>query len=173
MSYELTPGKDAPKIVDVIIEIPAFSEPVKYEIDKDGGCLRVDRFMATCMQYPCNYGFVPDTLSEDGDPVDVLVVTPHPLRHGCVISARPIGMLAMTDEKGPDAKILAVPEDSLCSLYKDVLSLKDLPALLLKQIEHFFTHYKDLESGKWVKIDGWKDLAATHQEIQDSIKRAK
>jgi inorganic pyrophosphatase len=173
MSYQLSPGKNPPSQIDVIIEIPAFSEPVKYEVDKDGGCLRVDRFMATCMQYPCNYGYVPDTLSEDDDPVDVLVVTPHPLRHGCVIAARPLGMLAMTDEKGPDAKILAVPDDKLCALYHDVKTLDDLPKLLLDQIEHFFTNYKALEKGKWVKVDGWRDLATAEQEIMDSIARAK
>ncbi len=171
MSGNMPAGKDVPNDINVIIEIPAFSEPVKYELDKDTNSLVVDRFMATCMQYPANYGFVPQTLSEDGDPVDVLVVTPVPLRHGAAIRCRPIGVLNMTDESGVDAKILAVPVNKLTPLYQDVHEATDLPALLLNQIEHFFEHYKDLESGKWVKVDGWADAAAAKQEILASIKR--
>jgi len=164
-------GKDVPNDINVIIEIPAFSEPVKYELDKDSHLLVVDRFMATCMQYPANYGFVPNTLSEDGDPVDVLVVTPVPLRHGSMIRCRPVGVLKMTDESGVDAKIIAVPHDKLTPLYSNVHEINDLPALLLKQIEHFFEHYKDLEKGKWVKVDGWADASAAKQEIINSQKR--
>ena len=167
----LTAGKEVPNDINVVIEIPAYSEPVKYEFDKDDNMLIVDRFMATCMQYPANYGFVPNTLSEDGDPVDVLVVTPHPLRHGAVIRCRPVGVLNMTDESGVDAKIIAVPHDKLTPLYHHVKEVKDLPELLLKQIEHFFEHYKDLEKGKWVKVDGWADAAAAKAEIEASVKR--
>lgn len=164
-------GKDVPNDINVIIEIPAFSEPVKYELDKESHLLVVDRFMSTCMQYPANYGFVPNTLSEDGDPVDVLVVTPTPLRHGSMIRCRPVGMLKMTDESGVDAKIIAVPHDKLTPLYRHVQETSDLPELLLKQISHFFEHYKDLEQGKWVKVDGWADAKAAKQEIINSQKR--
>lgn len=164
-------GKDVPNDINVVIEIPAFSEPVKYEFDKDSHMLVVDRFMSTCMQYPCNYGFVPHTLSEDGDPVDVLVVTPVPLRHGAVIRCRPVGMLKMTDESGVDAKIVAVPVDKLTPIYQHVKEIADLPELLIKQIKHFFEHYKDLEAGKWVKVDAWVDAAAAKAEILASIKR--
>jgi inorganic pyrophosphatase len=171
MSKAFSAGKDVPNDINVIIEIPAFSEPVKYELDKESHLLVVDRFMSTCMQYPANYGFVPNTLSEDGDPVDVLVVTPVPLRHGSMIRCRPVGMLKMTDESGVDAKIIAVPHDKLSTLYHNVKQLSDLPELLLNQIAHFFEHYKDLESGKWVKVDGWADTAAAKQEIVNSQKR--
>jgi len=171
MSLNLSPGKDIPNDLNVIIEIPAMSEPVKYEFDKDNGLLVVDRFMGTCMQYPANYGFVPNTLSEDGDPVDVLVVTPVPLRHGALIRCRPVGVLNMSDESGIDAKILAVPVDKLCQLYHEVKEISDLPNLLIKQIEHFFAHYKDLEKGKWVKIEGWGDAAQAKKEILASVER--
>jgi len=166
-------GKNPPNDVNVIIEIPAHSEPVKYEFDKDDNMLVVDRFMGTCMQYPANYGFIPNTLSDDGDPVDVLVVTPHPLRHGCMIRCRPVGVLKMSDESGIDAKLIAVPHEKLSPIYNDIQEATDLPALLLKQIEHFFAHYKDLEKGKWVKIDGWGDKAEAEAEILASIERAK
>ncbi len=169
----LSPGKNPPQDINVIIEIPAMSEPVKYEFDKENGLLVVDRFMATCMQYPANYGFVPQTLSLDGDPVDVLVVTPVPLRHGSMIRARPIGVLKMSDESGVDAKILAVPVDKLCQLYTEVKEIKDLPNLLIRQIEHFFSHYKDLEKGKWVKLEGWGDSQEAGLEIMESIQRFK
>ncbi|MDO8954744.1 MAG: inorganic diphosphatase [Gammaproteobacteria bacterium] len=171
MTSVFSAGKDVPNDINVIIEIPALSEPVKYEMDKESHLLMVDRFMSTCMQYPANYGFVPNTLSDDGDPVDVLVVTPIPLRHGCMIRCRPIGMLKMTDEAGEDAKIIAVPHDKLTPMYRDVHEIADLPELLLKQIQHFFEHYKDLESGKWVKISGWADANAAKKEIVDSKKR--
>ncbi len=172
MNLEQIPaGKDVPNDINVIIEIPAQSSPVKYELDKDSGTMVVDRFMATAMFYPANYGFVPHTLSEDGDPVDVLVVTPHPLITGAVIRCRPIGMLKMTDESGVDAKIIAVPVDKLSPIYVNVNSTDDLPELLLSQICHFFEHYKDLEKGKWVKIEGWADADAARAEILSSQKR--
>lgn len=172
MSLNAVPaGKKLPEEVNVIIEIPAHADPVKYEVDKDTGALFVDRFMATCMHYPTNYGYVPNTLSEDGDPVDVLVITPFPLLAGSVIKCRPVGVLNMTDESGKDAKVLAVPVDKLSTLYREVFETSDVPALLLKQIEHFFEHYKDLEEGKWVKIDGWSDAAAAKDEIVASVKR--
>ncbi|MFO8025959.1 inorganic diphosphatase [Thiohalophilus sp.] len=164
-------GKDIPDDVNVIIEIPAHSDPVKYEVDKDTGAMFVDRFMNTAMHYPCNYGYVPHTLSEDGDPVDVLVVTPMPVISGSVVRCRPIGILKMTDEAGPDAKLLAVPITRLCQLYNKAETPEDMPQQLLDQIAHFFEHYKDLEEGKWVKIDGWGDKEAAHQEILDSIER--
>ena len=164
-------GKDIPNDINVIIEIPAHSDPVKYEVDKDTGAMFVDRFMNTAMHYPCNYGYIPHTLSEDSDPVDVLVVTPMPLISGSVVRCRPIGMLKMTDEAGPDAKLLAVPITKLCKLYEDVDSPEGISRQLLDQISHFFEHYKDLEEGKWVKIDGWTDKQAAHQEILDSSER--
>ncbi|MBI2778532.1 MAG: inorganic diphosphatase [Gammaproteobacteria bacterium] len=169
--HNVTPGRDVPNDINVIIEIPAQSDPVKYEVDKESGALFVDRFMATAMFYPCNYGYVPSTLSEDGDPVDVLVVTPVPLISGSVIRCRPIGMLKMTDESGVDAKILAVPVDKLSPIYKKVQSPEDMPSLLLAQISHFFEHYKDLEPGKWVKVDGWVGAAEAKAEILASVDR--
>jgi inorganic pyrophosphatase len=169
----ISSGKDLPNDLNVIIEIPAMSEPVKYEFDKENNMLIVDRFMATCMQYPCNYGFIPNTLSEDGDPVDVLVITPIPLRHGAMIRCRPVGMLNMTDESGKDTKIIAVPHDKLTTIYKNVQDINDVPELLLKQIKHFFEHYKDLETGKWVKVEGFENAAAAKAEIIKSAERVK
>ena len=167
---QFSPGKSVPDDINVIIEIPAMSEPVKYEFDKENNMLVVDRFMATTMQYPCNYGFVPNTLSEDGDPVDVLVITPIPLRHGAMIRCRPVGMLKMTDESGVDAKIIAVPHDKLTPIYKDVQDINDVPELLKKQIKHFFEHYKDLEVGKWVKVEGFENTATAKAEILKAVK---
>ncbi len=164
-------GEKSPEEVNVIIEIPSHSDPVKYEVDKKTGAMFVDRFMNTAMHYPCNYGYVPHTLSEDGDPVDVLVVTPVPLISGSVITCRPVGMLTMTDESGKDNKILAVPTDKLCVSYQKVQSPDDLPPLLLSQVSHFFEHYKDLEEGKWVKVEGWQGKEAAHQEVLDSVTR--
>jgi len=164
-------GRKIPDDINVIIEIPAHSEPVKYEIDKETGSLFVDRFLATSMHYPCDYGYVPHTLSDDGDPVDVLVITPVPVNRGCVIRCRPIGMLCMKDEAGEDKKILAVPISKLTPLYDHVHKLENLPPHLLRQIAHFFEHYKDLEEGKWVKLDGWQDANAAKQEILASVKR--
>ncbi len=173
MSYQtISPGKNPPEDINVIIEIPANHAPIKYEIDKDSDALFVDRFMATPMFYPCNYGYIPNTLSEDGDPLDVLVVTPYPVAPGSVIRCRPIGVLQMSDESGKDAKLLAVPHEKLTVLYKDVKEIEDLPELLIKQIQHFFENYKDLEAGKWVKVDAWENAAAAKTEIEKSIAAA-
>ncbi|MBZ2190032.1 inorganic diphosphatase [Alcanivorax sp. JB21] len=162
-------GKDLPGDINVVIEIPANASPIKYEIDKDSNAIVVDRFMATPMFYPANYGFIPNTLSEDGDPLDVLVVTPYPVMAGAVIRCRAVGVLNMSDESGQDAKLLAVPHDKLTAAYKDVHEYTDLPALLVQQIEHFFENYKDLEPGKWVKVDGWDDADAARREITKSV----
>ena len=167
----VSPGADVPNDINVIIEIPSHSDPVKYEVDKETGAMFVDRFMNTAMFYPCNYGYIPHTLSDDGDAADVLVVTPTPLISGSVIRCRPVGMLQMTDESGIDAKILAVPVDKLAVQYRDVKKLADMAPLLLEQIAHFFEHYKDLENNKWVKIDGWVDIDEAKEEIMESIKR--
>ena len=173
MSYnDITPGKSAPGDINVIIEIPANSPPVKYEIDKDSNELLVDRFMGTPMFYPANYGYIPNTLSEDGDPLDVLVVTPYPVINGSVIRCRPVGILKMSDESGKDAKLIAVPHSKLTPLYDHIKEYKDLPELLIKQIEHFFENYKDLEPGKWVKVDGWDNATAAKTEIEKSIAAA-
>lgn len=167
------PGKKTPDEINVVIEIPSHSDPIKYEVDKETGALCVDRFLGTAMYYPCNYGYVPQTLSEDGDPVDVLVVAPFPLLIGCMIRCRPIGMLEMEDESGIDAKILAVPIDKLSTLYRKVKSWQDLPQELTKSIQHFFEHYKDLEEGKWVKIKEWKGAETAKEEIRVSLTRYK
>jgi inorganic pyrophosphatase len=159
-----------PNDVNVIIEIPANSEPVKYEVDKETGAMFVDRFMSTAMHYPCNYGYVPNTLSDDGDPVDVLVATPYPLISGSVVRCRPVGVLKMTDESGDDAKVLAVPITKLCSSFADVKSIDDMSRLLLDQIAHFFEHYKDLDEGKWVRVEGWGGVEDAKQEILSSVK---
>ena len=161
-------GKDLPDDINVIIEIPSHSAPVKYEVDKETGALFVDRFMNTAMFYPCNYGYVPHTLSDDGDPVDVLVVSPYALISGSVVQCRPVGMLKMTDESGEDAKIIAVPHDPM---YDDVHNIKDVSPLLLSQLSHFFEHYKDLEKNKWVKIEGWVDIEQAKAEIMASVAR--
>ena len=154
-----------PDKVNVIIEIPANSSPVKYEVDKDTGAMFVDRFISTPMFYPCNYGFVPQTLADDGDPADVLVITPFPLIHDSVITARPIGILKMTDESGQDAKILAVPTNKLCRSYQNMQSIDDVGGALKDQIEHFFRYYKDLDEGKWVEIEGWGNAEEAKQEL--------
>lgn len=164
-------GKQVPDDINVVIEIPSHSSPVKYEVDKESGMVMVDRFLGTAMFYPCEYGFVPHTLSEDGDPVDVLVVSPFSLLPGSVVRCRPVGMLRMSDESGKDAKILAVPVSKLTSRYQHVHSPADLGEELINTIEHFFTHYKDLDKGKWVKVDGWEGIDAAKQEILASIKR--
>jgi inorganic pyrophosphatase len=164
-------GNNLPDDFNVIIEIPAHGEPIKYEVDKETGAMFVDRFMSTAMHYPCNYGYIPHTLSEDGDPVDVLVITPVPLMTGVVVRCRPIGMLKMTDEAGVDAKLIAVPVDKLCSLYCKMHKPDDLPELTLKQIAHFFEHYKDLEPGKWVKVEGWGSANDARGEIMSGVER--
>ena len=164
----VTPGSKTPDVFNVIIEISANSDPVKYEVDETGAVF-VDRFMGTAMHYPCNYGYVPQTLAADGDPVDVLVVTPFKLPPGVVIACRPLGILHMDDEAGGDSKIVAVPTEKICPMYKNVQKLEDLPELLIKQIQHFFEHYKDLEPGKWVKVKGWEGVESAAKELMDGI----
>jgi len=165
MSFELVPaGKSLPDDFNVVIEIP-MNSGIKYEIDKDSNSLFVDRLVSTAMYYPCNYGYIPHTLCGDGDAADVLVVFPQPVQAGSVIRCRPLGVLKMTDEAGEDAKIVAVPHDKLTTIYSNVKTLSDLPEITLKQIEHFFEHYKDLEKGKWVKVAGWGDLEEARAEI--------
>lgn len=163
------PGKNAPDSFNVIIEIPMNSDPVKYEVDKATGAIFVDRFMSTSMHYPTNYGYVPRTLSGDGDPVDVLVITPVPLIPGVVVTCRAIGILKMTDEAGEDGKVLAVPTDKILSIYTKWQKPEDLNPLRLKTIAHFFEHYKDLEENKWVKIVGWEGPESAKKEISDGI----
>jgi inorganic pyrophosphatase len=165
----VTSGRNVPDEINVIIEIPAHSDPVKYEVDKNTGAMFVDRFMSTAMHYPCNYGYVPHTLSADGDPVDVLVATPVPLISGSVIRCRPVALLKMTDESGDDAKVLAVPVTKLCTMYAHVNGPEDLPKLLLDQIAHFFEHYKDLEEGKWVRVEDWGGVEDAKAEILTSV----
>jgi len=165
-------GKNPPEDINVIIEVPIGDEPIKYELDKDSGALFVDRFLFTPMRYPGNYGFVPHTLSEDGDPADVIIANTRPLMPGSVINCRPIGVLIMEDESGGDEKILAVPSPKLTQRYDHVIDHTDLPEITLKQIEHFFTHYKDLEPNKWVKIVGWQDSAIAKKMLLDAIARA-
>ncbi len=164
-------GKNLPDDFNVIIEIPMQGDPVKYEVDKESGAIFVDRFMGTAMQYPCNYGYIPHTLSDDGDPADVLVITPVPLLPGVVVSCRPLGMLKMTDEAGGDAKLLAVPVDKVCGLYKHLKTYEDVSEWRLNMIAHFFEHYKDLDKGKWVKIDGWVGIEEARAEILASVER--
>jgi inorganic pyrophosphatase len=163
-------GRDVPNDFNVVIEIPMNGDPVKYEVDKESGAIFVDRFMGTAMHYPCNYGYVPNTIADDGDPCDVLVITPFPLLPGVVVRCRVLGVLKMTDEAGGDAKILAVPVEKLLPLYSNLQSVKDVPELTLRQIQHFFEHYKDLEKGKWVKVDGWEGPEAAKEEILNGVK---
>lgn len=167
----LPAGKSVPDDINVVIEIGSNSSPIKYEIDKLSGAVMVDRFLGTAMFYPCEYGFIPHTLSEDGDPVDVLVISPYTLMPGVVVRCRPIGMLKMTDESGKDAKILAVPVDKLTTRYQKIQKPTDLKKELLAAITHFFTHYKDLEQGKWVKVEGWEEGDAAREEIRASVAR--
>ncbi|KWV44277.1 MULTISPECIES: inorganic diphosphatase [Rhizobium] len=166
-------GKNPPEDVNVIVEVPVGGHPIKYEMDKEAGTLVVDRFLYTPMTYPGNYGFVPHTLSEDGDPIDVLIASTRPLVPGCVINVRPIGVLKMEDNSGKDEKIIAVPSPKLTLRYEKVNDYTDLPEITLKQIEHFFEHYKDLEPGKWVKIFGWGDSKEAGALILEAIERAK
>lgn len=165
-------GTNPPEDVNVIIEVPIGGQPIKYEMDKNAGTLVVDRFLYTPMSYPGNYGFVPHTLSEDGDPIDVLVCNTRPLVPGCVINVRPIGVLVMEDNAGQDEKVLAVPMPHLTQRYVDVHNYTDLPEITLRQVEHFFEHYKDLEPGKWVRLGDWQDAAAARQMILGAISRA-
>ena len=165
-------GKEPPWDINVIIEVPFGREPVKYEMDKKSGALYVDRVMHTSMRYPCNYGFIPHTLSEDGVPIDILVASPVEFLSSCIVRCRPVGVLNMVDEKGTDEKILAVPVDAMNPYYKEVKQYSDLPKMLLNQISHFFAHYKDLESGKWVELEGWESAEHAAELIVKSIKRA-
>ena len=167
----VTTGNDVPHEINVVIEIPMNSDPIKYELDKRTGAMFVDRFVSTAMHYPCNYGYIPHTLADDGDPVDVLVVTPFPVMPGVVVRCRPVGMLATTDEGGGDTKLLAVPIEKLSPLYRHVKAPEDFAPLVLDQIQHFFAHYKDLEPGKWVRIEGWKDADSAKREILRCIER--
>jgi len=167
MSYQNIPaGKDLPHDIYVVIEIPANSSPVKYEIDKDADALFVDRFMASPMFYPANYGYINNTLADDGDALDVLVVTPYPVVPGSVIRCRPVGVLNMTDEAGEDAKLLAVPHEKLTQAYNDVQDITDLPEMLRNQIKEFFENYKNLEKGKWVKVESWEGVDSAKAKIQ-------
>lgn len=166
MGYNTIPaGKDLPNDIYVAIEIPANASPIKYEIDKDMDALLVDRFMATPMFYPANYGYINNTLADDGDPLDVLVITPYPVVPGSVIRARPVGVLKMSDEAGGDEKLLAVPHEKLTQLYNDIHDIDDVPQLLKDQIVHFFENYKDLEKGKWVKVEGWENADSARAAI--------
>ena len=166
---KVTPGAKAPDEFNVIIEIPMNADPIKYEVDKESGALFVDRFMTTAMHYPCNYGYVPRTLSDDGDPVDVLVITPFPLTPGVVVTCRAIGVLMMEDEAGGDAKVLAVPTTKILPIYDHWHKPEDINQMRLKAIQHFFEHYKDLEAGKWVKVQGWEGPEAARAEISNGI----
>ncbi len=166
-------GKNPPDDVNVVIEVPIGGEPIKYEMDKEAGALVVDRFLYTSMRYPGNYGFIPHTLSEDGDPCDVIVANTRAIVPGAIMNCRVVGVLLMEDEAGGDEKIIAVPSSKLTKRYDSVQNYKDLPQITLDQIEHFFTHYKDLEAGKWVKVLRWGDAAEAKQIILQSIERAK
>ena len=169
---KIGPGRNPPHDVNALIEIPLGGPPVKYEMDKDSGALVVDRFLHTAMFYPANYGFIPGTLSEDGDPCDILVITHVPVISGAVVRSRPVGVLVMRDQAGQDEKILAVPVDDLHSYYSDIASYKDLPPILLDQIAHFFAHYKDLENGKWTEVGGWLGADGARKVIQEGLDRA-
>jgi inorganic pyrophosphatase len=166
---QVSPGKKLPESFNVIIEISMNADPIKYEVDKDSGAIFVDRFMGTSMHYPTNYGYVPQTIAGDGDPVDVLVMTPFPLPPGVVVPCRAIGILLMEDEGGMDGKVLAVPTEKILPMYAKIQSLDDLHELQLQQIAHFFERYKDLEKGKWVKVKGWEGKDAAHKEILDGV----
>ena len=166
---KVTPGPNAPEQFNVIIEIPMNADPIKYEVDKASGALFVDRFMTTAMHYPCNYGYIPQTLADDGDPVDVLVITPFALSPGVVVTCRPIGVLKMDDEAGGDSKLLAVPIDKILPIYTHWQKPEDINQMRLKAIQHFFEHYKDLEAGKWVKVKGWEGPESAKEEIRVGI----
>ncbi len=166
-------GKNPPEDVNVVVEVPLGGEPIKYEMDKESGALFVDRFLYTAMRYPGNYGFIPHTLSGDGDPCDVLIANTRAIAPGAVMNVRPVGVLVMEDDGGQDEKIIAVPSSKLTQRYDRVQNYTDLPEITLKQIEHFFEHYKDLEPGKWAKIIRWGDKTEAHRLIQEGIERAK
>ena len=163
------PGRNVPDEVNAIIEIPMDADPIKYEVDKASGAIFVDRILSTPMRYPCNYGYIPQTLCGDGDPIDVLIVMPIALIPGSVIACRPVGLMAMTDENGEDTKIIAVPVTRVFPAYENIQSIDDVPETTRARIQHFFEHYKDLEKGKWVRLDGWRDADAAREEIMRSI----
>ena len=165
----VTPGTTAPDTFNVIIEIPMNADPIKYEVDKETGAIFVDRFMTTAMHYPTNYGYVPQTLSGDGDPVDVLVITPYALHTGVVVPCRALGILMMEDEAGIDGKVVAVPTSKILPMYDHWQDISDVNAMRRNAIAHFFEHYKDLEKGKWVKVLGWEGKASAQKEILDGI----
>ncbi|RMX09250.1 inorganic diphosphatase [Allofranklinella schreckenbergeri] len=169
----VSPGSKAPEVFNVIIEIPQNADPIKYEVDKETGAIFVDRFINTAMFYPANYGYVPQTLSGDGDPVDVLVLTPYALQPGVVVPCRALGMLRMEDESGVDAKVLAVPTEKILPAYAHMKTIADVNEGTLNAISHFFEHYKDLEKGKWVKVLGWAGIEEAHKEIADGIANVK
>lgn len=168
----IPPGRNPPTEINVLIEVPLRADPIKYEFDKETGAIFVDRYLYTTMFYPCNYGFVPNTLAEDGDPVDVMVIGRMPVLPGAVLRARPIGVLEMEDEAGMDDKILAVPIDKITPVHSKVRSYRDVPELDLARIAHFFEHYKDLEPDKWVRVIGWKGPERAHELILAAIRRA-
>ena len=168
---KISAGDNIPDEVNAVIEVPTYGAPVKYEVDHDTGVLKVDRFMGTAMHYPCNYGFIPHTLAEDGDPLDILVLTHAPLMSGVVIAARPVAVLHMEDESGGDAKILAVPKDKLTPRYRDVRDYSDLPAAVVEEIAHFFEQYKALEPGKWARVDNWHGVDEARREISACVER--
>lgn len=167
----IAPGENPPDDFNVVVEVPIDSQAVKYEVDKASGAIHVDRLLATAMRYPCNYGFTPNTLAEDGDPLDVLVLISTPLMPGSVIRCRPIGYLEMSDEAGRDAKIAALPIPKVSPLYENIESIDDIPRFMRRQIRHFFAHYKDLEYGKWVEVLGWKGVDDARKEIMQAIER--
>ncbi len=169
----ISTGKNPPKEVNVVVEVPVGGEPIKYEMDKAAGTLVVDRFLYTSMRYPGNYGFIPHTLSLDGDPCDVLIANQRGIVPGAVLAVRPVGVLLMQDEAGGDEKIIAVPVPRLTRRYENVRNYTDLPEITRQQIQHFFEHYKDLETGKWVKVKGWGDAAKAEEMIVEAIERAK
>jgi inorganic pyrophosphatase len=172
MGLDLVPsGRNLPDQINVVIEIPKDAEPVKYEVDKETGAIFVDRILSTPMRYPCNYGYIPHTLCGDGDPADVLVILPLPLIPGAVIRCRPVGVLKMSDEAGADEKLLAVPDDNVFAGYSHITDIGEVSPHWLQRIGHFFAHYKDLEDGKWVKLDGWGDAAAAKKIIGEAVER--
>ena len=174
MNIDMIPiGSNPPYDVNVIIEIPIGGQPVKYELDKASGAMYVDRFLHTAMYYPCNYGFIPHTLSEDGDPTDVIIISQRHIVPGAVMAVRPVGVLKMVDEAGGDEKIVAVPASRISKRYDDVKDYTDLPGIMMQQVEHFFTHYKDLEDNKWSRTDGWGDHKEAERMIMAAIERAK
>ncbi len=166
-------GENPPHEVNVVIEVPIGGEPIKYEMDKDAGAMVVDRYLYTPMRYPGNYGFIPHTLCDDGDPIDVVLISSRPLVPGCIIAVRPVGVLKMQDEKGMDEKIVAVPAPHITRHYEDIHDIDDLPEIQLRQIEHFFAHYKDLEKGKWVRTAGWGHHEEAERMIMEAVELAK